>query len=170
MTKGGHTELAVKNSTGGFWDKFKANLDTNDNYKAASAIRDYIEGETSTRSLVDSLSQNTNLSLNSIDGGLAKAGVSIEARRELTEAIRKTRQRTGTRIATKDETGKDRKFKKIFSGLGGKPSAPLIGEPPEPENIYQQIAKAITINQQRSASNIQSLIEEGDIPRISKDS
>ena len=136
--------------SGGYFDKVKEYSNSNKNNpraKQASAITEYVKGGNMEK-LVNSLSQNKDLSLDLIGEGLEKAGLPPKSVQSISAAIAKTRQRTGTRPARKaeDRTGD------FLSSLMDKPTG-FTGAAVAPENAYGAVKRAIE-QQLAQAANI----------------
>ena len=157
----GHT-AGAKNSSGFIrelerWESLNKETGT-----TSEAIARFIKGDIKMDSLVDKISQNTNISLDNIDQALDDAGVGLRTRKDVMLALQKIRQRTMTRIARKDE---DTPGQKLMKGLLSKPSVALRGKPTEPKTAYEAVTNAIKNNQKKLA-NIP--ISTEDISPISK--
>ena len=125
--------------SGGYFDKVKEYSNSNKNNRRADqakAITEYVKGGTREK-LVNSLSQNKDLSLDLIGAGLERAGLPL-----------KTRQRTGTRPAGKD----DDRTGDFLSSLMDKPKG-FTGAAVAPENAYGAVKRAIE-QQLAQAANI----------------
>ena len=136
--------------SGGYFDKVKEYSNSNKNNRRADqakAITEYVKGGTREK-LVNSLSQNKDLSLDLIGEGLEKAGLPPKSVQSISAAIAKTRQRTGTRPARKaeDRTGD------FLSSLMDKPTG-FTGAAVAPENAYGAVKRAIE-QQLAQAANI----------------
>ena len=136
--------------SGGYFDKVKAYSNSNKNNRRADqakAITEYVKGGTREK-LVNSLSQNKDLSLDLIGEGLEKAGLPPKSVQSISAAIAKTRQRTGTRPAGKD----DDRTGDFLSSLMDKPKG-FTGAAVAPENAYGAVKRAIE-QQLAQAANI----------------
>ena len=136
--------------SGGYFDKVKEYSNSNKNNRRAvqaDAITEYVKGGNMEK-LVNSLSQNKDLSLDLIGEGLEKAGLPPKSVQSISAAIAKTRQRTGTRPARKaeDRTGD------FLSSLMDKPTG-FTGAAVAPENAYGAVKRAIE-QQLAQAANI----------------
>ena len=136
--------------SGGYFDKVKEYSNSNKNNRRADqakAITEYVKGGTREK-LVNSLSQNKDLSLDLIGEGLERAGLPPKSVQSISAAIAKTRQRTGTRPARKaeDRTGD------FLSSLMDKPTG-FTGAAVAPENAYGAVKRAIE-QQLAQAANI----------------
>jgi hypothetical protein len=138
----GHTATAKNNST--YFDDLDARL-SSPTSDEADAITKYISGESNMASLVDSLSQNRNLSLHAIDKGLAGAGVSTKSRESIMGALAKTRSRTATRPSGKAPPTKSQK---LMSGLMERRTK-YTGKPQAPGDAHMAITAAIQRNLQK---------------------
>ena len=136
--------------SGGYFDKVKEYSNSNKNNRRADqakAITEYVKGGTREK-LVNSLSQNKDLSLDLIGEGLERAGLPPKSVQSISAAIAKTRQRTGTRSAGKD----DDRTGDFLSSLMDKPTG-FTGAAVAPENAYGAVKRAIE-QQLAQAANI----------------
>tara|TARA_R110002110_G_scaffold56411_3_gene160368 strand:- start:219 stop:683 length:465 start_codon:yes stop_codon:yes gene_type:complete len=141
MATKGHTATAKNNST--YFSDLDKRLSTETSGEA-SAITSYMSGKTDINNLVDSLSQNKNLSLQDIADGLEVAGVPQRARQKFTSAIGKTRSRTATRLAGKEPPTKGQK---LITSLMQR-TTPYKGAPTAPKTASEALSQAIRKNHQ----------------------